>query len=505
MSKTVSGLNAEYISFYEDGSAADLSILGPSGNSGIFMTMTGAAGFANAGICSLLVGVAEIDIYNPIVSSSRISCSNMTVNILGSASKDQCNYFSAACTTGSTNPVFFTYLDAPVMDCTFVPSHTYTLYVAGPPSSGVATFSVYVNSGSSYFGGGIITNQIAMNKILISGNSSSGVVYTIPDAGTNANFVLSNSASGQMIRTSYLSSSFAKGGIMSFGKDGDVIPNIVSGSTVHLNYFAGVSFSANSPALSSTVCIASQPLGSTVGYAFMVLSGTSQFSGLIELNSLGFINDNTTGLSYNSMGAFSCISQGAPVARFTADGITMPADKSLNFTNTLNMSLAGISHFSINPAGLPKIANGYVAKLTSAVSVKATVAGTGFSTTSSTLPIYYFPLGGKAYYVVISSDTSNTWKTGGTPSSSNYLSITFFDFAIINAISFEGTVGTYNTGTVATTKHVSLKGYMSGSGILNNSIVMVFPVSSALATSNLWTGTLQPLTGYFTGIIFADK
>ncbi len=514
MSKTFDGIDTPFIRLQQETSPSKVSIfLGDNTTSGIYFMADGTVGITNLGIDALVFNSTGMNVNSNISSIGDFECRNLKMSVVGSNNFQEANYIGASYDSDNAKTVYFTYFDSPRLNGSFMPSASYNVFIAGPPSSGLATFSLYVNSGAVYMGGSLnLVGPLqfgSSSKISINCSPNNNLTYTLPDVGTNANFLLSSSTGGQILNAASFSGTTIKGGIVSFSTDTSSILNYGSSNTIHLNYFAAPTISSSAASLASNVYIAGPPSGATTSYSLLVNTGTSQFGGPAlfrnAANSIGFINDSTTGISYNSAGSYSLVANGTTTATVNSSGLTIGSSRSLNFTGQLLMQLSGVSHFSLSASGLATIANGYPGAITSTVSVRGTVAGTGFSTTAVTLSLYYFPLGGKCYYTVIASGTSTLLKTGAAPSASNYLTITFSDFTSITSAFLTGVVGTYTSTSVSTTKNIALNGYTYGTGVSANSIIMVFPTNSTLVSGNLWTGTTQTLTAFFSGIIFADK
>ncbi len=510
MSKTVPGLSAEYVSFYQTGTTSAPSIRHADSNStGLYLTPT-TLGITQSSANSMVFAAGKIAVSSPLESSSTIAATNLKLTIAGSSNPAQSNYFEAAATTSSTDPLYFTYLAAPRVSGPFMASHSYTLYIAGPPSSGAMPHSFYVNSGTSHFGGPVAIcgslTFLSIGKINIECNPLSTLTYTIPDVGTNAGFIMSSSSGGQVITASTATGSIVKGAILRYGEDGGSFVNGMSGNTVYSTYFAAPTLTNAFASEAATIYVSGPPSGTvSTAYSVLVGGGASQFRGRVDVSSLGFVGDPTTGISWNSIGSYSMTSAGAQTMTVDSSGVALAANKALNFGGPLLMKLAGTPHFALDVTGLATIADGYPGSISGSVSIRGTVSGTGFNTTPITVPVYYFPLGGKAYFIVISNGTSTAWKTAGNPANSNYITITFSSFATVVAAYLTGCIGTTSTSTAATVKNIVLDGYMSGTAPVANSVIMVFPVNSALLASNLWSGSNQALTIGVSGIIFADK
>lgn len=510
MSKTVSGLNAEYISFYQNGTISVPSIRhAESTLNGIYLT-TSTLGITQDGADSMKFASGKITVSNPFESSSTISATNLKLSISGNSVSTQANYFGATAVTTSTDPLYFTYMAAPKVSGPFMSSYSCTLYIAGPPSAGADSHSLCIAAGESHFGGPVIIEDsltfCSIGKINIKCAPVSTLTYTIPDVGSNSSFILSSSTGGQVITASSSIGNTVKGAILRLGEDKGTIMNGVSGNSVYATYFAAPVLTNALAGRAATLCVSGPPTGTVAtGYSVIVDGGNSHFAGRVDVNSLGFVDDTATGINWNSIGSFSMKSMGTPITTVNSNGVNIAAAKSIDFSGPLLMRLAGTPHFSLDSTGLATIADGYPGSISRSVSIRGTVAGTGFSTTPILIPVYYFPLGGKAYLIVISNGTSTTWKTAGNPAVSNYITITFSGFVSINSLLLTGIVGTTSTSTSATAKNIALSGYLTGTAPVANSAIMVFPVNSALLASNLWAGSNQALSIYVSGIIFADK
>ena len=514
MSKSFDGVDATIIKIKNNSETQTAICNQDSTPYGIYFKADGTLGFINSNSEMMSIGSSGLNISAPVTSSSDFEMRNLRLSISGCSDPVGASYISSQTSMSNKGSSYSTYFAAPRISGSFIPDFSHNIYIEDAPNSGVYTYALYVNSGTTYFGGQLILNssrnqlQFGNTKsISLTCSPQNNLIYTIPDIGANANFIMSTSNGGQILNAASVSGLTIKGGIVSFGTDTTTITNYGTSNTIYLNYFAAPAIGNSAPSVAANVYIAGSPSGAATSYSLLINSGTAQFGGSAIFkngaNSIGFVGDSGTGISYQGLGSYSLNSSSTPVAGISATSLNMY--QAVNFSSQFMMQLAGSPHFALSSDGLATVANGYPGSISSTVSVKGTVAGTGFNTSTVSINVYYFPLGGKCYYVVISSGTGTSLKTGGSPSSSNFLTVTFSNFTTVNSAFLSGTAGTYSDTTSSTAKNITLSGYTYGSGVSANSIIMVFTTNSTLISGNLWTGTTKSLTVFISGIIFADK
>jgi hypothetical protein len=200
-------------------------------------------------------------------------------------------YVAPSSTTGSASTFYFTYFTAPTIVGTTA-NAAYTLYIAGPPSNSSNSYSLYINSGISYFGGATslaATTSFsgATNAILASGSGAidfsgnSGVFKTSTGAVTIGNGAVSvtgaSTFSNKLIATGTGNSTTTLAPIY-------IAPASTAGSntTFYFTYLTAPTITGTNASTAYTMYIAGAPSGATTAYAFYA-GGNCMISGNLNI------------------------------------------------------------------------------------------------------------------------------------------------------------------------------------------------------------------------------
>lgn len=176
MGKSVPAVDANSVRFTADGlsSAVNLHRFGD--------TTTGI-GFTTSNISHYISGSQVLQLTGSSASAS-IPLTGTRLQLTGTGgttASASTLYVSPSLVTSTTNPAYFTYLAAPAVSGSFIPSTSYTLYIADAPALGTSKYAMYVGAGTSGFAAqvaGSSSATLSTPAYSFLGDLTTGIGYT---------------------------------------------------------------------------------------------------------------------------------------------------------------------------------------------------------------------------------------------------------------------------------------------------------------------------------------
>lgn len=174
MGKSLPGVDIDAVELGTDGLSSAVSIY-RSGDA------TTGIGLTTTAISHYIAGTQTFQSSSSGTTLSKLSLTG-TGGILSTTATV---YVAPSLVTTNTNAAYFTYLNAPSVSGSFIPSAAYTLYVAGAPSIGTSKYALYVATDASGFAGQILgssSTNLSTPAHSFIGDASTGIGYSTTGA-----------------------------------------------------------------------------------------------------------------------------------------------------------------------------------------------------------------------------------------------------------------------------------------------------------------------------------